>query len=90
MKLDRDRLNHAAPADVAEAAMAVIDALQTRRPEAQAAGAAVAFLAVCEHFRVEPQDVMVVTKNILAARKDSTAEFRAVVAYVTEELGDQR
>lgn len=87
MKLQRDKLNNCSLQDGAIAAMTVIDRLQNFRPEQQVVGAAAAFVAICEHLNVELQDVMTVTKNMIAdARRRKLPEFDAVDLYVRNEL----
>lgn len=87
MKLDRDKLNNCSLADGSEAAMKVIDRLQSHRPEEQVVGLAATFLLVCEHYRVAVQDVMTVTKNMInEASRKKVPEFDAVALYVANEL----
>lgn len=84
----RDQLNNASLPACASAAMTVVDRLQQNFQAApQVVGLAAAFLFLCEHYGVEPQDAFTVTKNVIAgADKAKLPEFRAVREYIQKEI----
>ena len=82
-----DKLNNASQSDSGSAAMTVIDRLQSFQPGPQVVGLAAAFLFVCEHYGVAPQEAFTVTKNMMNdADRKLVPEFRAVKMYVEKEL----
>jgi hypothetical protein len=84
-----DGLVNAPPKAVAEISFLVIDGIQHHptNPLAQAAGVAATFLLLCEHLKVEPQDVFVATKNILLdEREGGSKHFEAVRMFVSNEI----
>ncbi len=86
-KLNYDGLNNAPPKEVAQAAFELLDRLQNHRQEVLCASLAAAFLVVCEHFQVEPQDVFVATRNLLMdEREGGRHEFGAVKLFVQHEI----
>jgi hypothetical protein len=87
MKINYDGLNNADPAQVAQAAFTQLDRLQGFKQEVLCASAAATFLLLCEHFKVEPQDVFVATKNLLMDdREGGRHEFEAVRLFVKHEI----
>lgn len=82
-----DAFANAPVADVAEAVVAVINAVQTVEPAIQAHAVALAFLLITQQYRVEPQDVFVVVKNLMASNAAGhSIEYRALLDYVENEL----
>jgi hypothetical protein len=80
-------MNNANPEAVAECAMAVIDAVQTRREAVRPLGVAAALLLVAERLGVEPQDIATVARNLmLSPSGQRIPEFRAVAEYVRNEV----
>lgn len=76
---DHERVRHAA--------FRIIDAIQTEPSFTQTAAVAATFLLLCGHFKVDPQDVFVATKNMLAQdRNDGRWEFEAVRNYIRYEV----
>lgn len=87
LRFDRDRMNNAPAARVAEGALAVISAIQTRPPEVQPLAIGVAFLLLAERLRLSPQDVATVVGNMMEDRDGKRiAEFRAVQMYIENEV----
>lgn len=84
--LDRDALNNADVGDVANCAMAIINATQDMRPQNQVTGLAAAFLLVCERFGVSAQDAFAVISNIMNHADGRRPEFAAVKQFMEEEL----
>ena len=84
--MNRDLLNNADPAAVATATMVVIDKLQHEQPHVQQMAAAALFVLLAERWGVEPQDVMVATKNLMIGVDGKRAEFKAVALYLENEL----
>lgn len=82
--IDRD-LFHSQPArDAARAAAQVLDALQNHKPEAQAAGLAAAFMAICRRFSLHEGTAFEAVARMI---NDADApEFRALKQYMDEEL----
>ena len=86
MRLNRDRMNNADPRTVANAPMAVVDRLQAFPAEAQAMGAAVAFLILAEQGGIPAQDLFTATKNLMNNQDGIRPEFAALSEYVRNEL----
>lgn len=85
--MNRDRMNNAPAAAVAECAMAVIDAVQTRRADVRAPAVGAALLLLVEHLKLTPQDLMTVVGNMLTGPDGRrVAEFRAVQLYIQNEV----
>lgn len=84
--MNRDLMNNADPAAVATATMTVIDKLQHEQPHVQQMAAAALFVLLAERWGVEPQDVMVATKNLMIGVDGKRAEFEAVALYLENEL----
>lgn len=84
---NRDLLNNAAPGDIAQAVYSLVDDLQLQKPHLQAAAVAVLFLIVADLWRVPPQDVFTVVKNLMTDPiHGERPEFRALRMYANEEL----
>lgn len=86
--MNRDMFMNAPVRRSANAAMAVVDALQRGfQPAEQLHGAAAAFLIIADHWGIPAQDLFSATKNLM---NDGDAklrpEFKAVAMYVKEEL----
>ena len=84
--MNRDLMNNADPAAVATATMVVIDKLQHEQPHVQQMAAAALFVLLAEHWGMDPQDVMVATKNLLIGVDGKRTEFEAVALYLEAEL----
>ena len=84
--MNRDLMNNADPAAVATATMVVIDKLQHEQPHVQQMAVAALFVLLAERWGVEPQDVMVATKNLMIGVDGKRAEFEAVTLYLEAEL----
>ena len=84
--MNRDLMNNADPAAVATATMVVIDKLQHEQPHVQQMAAAALFVLLAEHWGMDPQDVMVATKNLMIGVDGKRAEFEAVALYLEAEL----
>ena len=84
--MNRDLMNNADPAAVATATMVVIDKLQHEQPHVQQMAVAALFVLLAEHWGMEPQDVMVATKNLMIGVDGKRAEFEAVALYLEAEL----
>jgi hypothetical protein len=87
MKINYDGLNNADPSQVAKAVFEQLDRLQGHPQGVLCASAAITFLLLCEHFKVEPQDVFVAAKNLLMDdRQGGRHEFGAVRLFVQNEI----
>lgn len=85
--MNRDLFNSANPRRVAQATMSVIDATQRGfQPHEQMHAMAAAFLLVADHWGIPAQDLFTATKNLLNDQDALRPEFRAVKAYVRNEL----
>lgn len=85
--MNRDLINNANPARVANATMAVIDATQRGfQPHEQMHAMAAAFLLLSEHWGLSPQDLFTATKNLMNDNLGKRPEFAAVQQYMREEL----
>lgn len=85
--IDRDKLNSASLLGTGRAAMNVIEAVQQRRPEEQVVAIAHAFLGICRHHGVAPQDAVLVATNMANhAKKTQRPELEAVHEYIKGEL----
>lgn len=75
------------PRQVGLLAMRLADRSQDFPPEPQAVAAAYYFLLLCERYKLQPQDVFTITKNLLASSEAQFShELRAVKDYVEHEL----
>jgi hypothetical protein len=86
MKIVYDRLANAQPRAVATATFKILQRLQYHQPHEQAAAAAIAFVMLCDHFRVPAQDVMVIAKNLLNERMGKNEEFGALRDYLRYDV----
>lgn len=84
--MNRDKLTNANPREVANAAMTVIDRLQTLQAEVQIAGTAATFVLLCEHLGITPSDVFAITTNVMNHAEGRRPEFAAVAQYLENEL----
>ena len=84
--MNRDLLNNASPRRVANACIDVLDRLQNYQPHEQIMAAAALFLSLAEAARVPAQDVFTATKNLINGVDGKRVEFRALDAYVRNEL----
>lgn len=86
-KINYDGLVNAQPQQVAHATMVLLHELQNHQPPVQAAALAATFVLLCEHYGVEPQDVMTATKNLLLAEgQGKRPEFGAARDYLRYEV----
>lgn len=80
-------MNNANAAEVAECAMAVIDAVQHRHAHVRAPAIGAALVLLIEHLGLTPQDVMTVATNMMAGPDSKRVdEFRAVQMYIQKEI----
>lgn len=84
--MNKDLMNNADPAAVANATMAVLDRIQHEQPHVQQMAAAALFVLLAEHWGMDPQDVMTATKNLMIGSEGKRAEFEAVALYLEAEL----
>lgn len=85
--MNRDLFNNANPRRVANATMAVIDALQVRfQPHEQMHAAAATFLLLAEHWGIPAQDLFTATKNLMNDQDGKRPEFAAAQQYMENEL----
>lgn len=84
---NRDKLNNIDPAQVVHPLYALVDKLQDFPAETQALAPAFLFMTMAKALGVDPQDVMVVAKNILAHPTEGQRDqFRALDLYVKHEV----
>jgi hypothetical protein len=81
-----DRLNNINAEVAGQAALRVIDSLQTLTPEEQVVGATLAFAALIERFHVKHSQAFTVADNIKRRALAETPALRAVLSYVAGEL----
>lgn len=87
--IDRDKLNSITPRKVAQASMAVIDAIQTLPKHEQVAAIAATFITVCGQHRIDGRDVLAVTARVLSDDIHGVhPEYVALRNYVAGELAD--
>jgi hypothetical protein len=85
-----DGFANASPAEVSQAAVAVINVVQESQAHVQAHAVAIAFLIMCDRYRIEPQTVFTIVKNLMAsAEAGHSKEYRALIDYVTHELNQE-
>jgi len=83
----RDQIMNADPYGSAQAAMAVIDKLQSHPPGEQVIGIGAAFVLLCNHYGVHTDDAVSAAEYCIRhTNKRQIPEFRAVEQYVQEEL----
>ena len=85
MKFNPDVFGNVPARDSANAAMAVIDALQSFRPEVQLAGLASAFKLAAERVGIRPTDAFTVSGNLMNDVEGRRPEFAAVAEYMKQE-----
>lgn len=73
------------PTQVADAAFASLNALQTHSPAAQIMGAGALFVLVCERFGLPLGDAMSYVHNNLRAN-EHMPHYRAIRQYMLREL----
>jgi hypothetical protein len=83
---DFDRMNNADAAEVAKAALAVVDKVQDTRKEVQTLAIAAAFLIFCRRVGAVPQEVFPAATNLLATKYREHPALQALDMYVRYEL----
>ena len=87
-RLDNDKLINADLVHTARASFSVIDALQDYPKEIQVLAAASVFKLLTEAHGLSPQDPMTMVGNIIErGEKQGKTQFKAIAAYLKEELG---
>lgn len=84
-----DKMVNAPRAETATASVLVIDALQNfieGHPGVQIVAIAATFLLLCERAGVTPQEVFTATTNLMNDHDRRSNEFRAVAAYIENEV----
>lgn len=87
--IDRDKVNLASQAQVANATVRLFDRIQSLRPEVQLLALAAAFTLLVEASKYNPQDAMTSVSNLMKDRKNSTgrdSRFDAMKHHIKEEL----
>ena len=84
--MNRDTMTNASPARVAKATMSLLDRLQRFQPGDQVLAAAAVFLTLAEHWGIPAQDAFTIIKNLMIANEGKRHEFRALDAYIKNEL----
>jgi len=84
--INRDKINNIDPKVAARGAFTLLDRAQDLQPASQLVGTAALFLMLCKHHRIEAQDVMAVTKNLMASEGERHSEFRAIQDYMIHEV----
>lgn len=85
--VDLDKMHNVDPDAVATTAFDVLQRLETQPSHVQVTAVAALFLGLCEHYRVDAQDVMGTTKNLLASpRAEQSHELRAWKMYLKHEM----
>lgn len=84
--MNRDLLNNVGVREVATATMGVIDAIQDRPAAARPLAIAAAFLLLSERMNVSVPDLFAMTTNLMNHAEGRRTEFKAVAAYLREEL----
>jgi len=83
---NRDQLGNADVHETAVAAMSVIDTLQKHNKGVQIAAICAAFKLLSERCNVPLSDAMTITNNIMNHADGRRPEFKAVEAYLKNEL----
>lgn len=82
-----DLLVNAPSEAVAQAAMQLVDRLQSHPAAVQSVATAVLFLAVCQVHALDPRDALTVAGNMTAdTLHGERPEFRALRLYARNEL----
>jgi len=85
--LDKTAMANASVERCAEATYRCVSRIQTFKPHEQAISSALLFLQICRVQKVEPQDVMVIARNILRDERNGTnTQIKALDMYVENEL----
>ncbi len=71
---------------MANAAMAVLIAIQDLPQHEQVAAPAAVVLLLAEHFGLTPQDIFTPITNIMVHAETRRPEFRAVAMFIEEEM----
>lgn len=85
--MNRDKMNNADPAHVANTTFAVVDRLQNFPQHTQAMGLSAALLLLADAYNVSAQDIFTTTKNLMNSKEGLRPEFGAVRDYIKHELG---
>lgn len=87
MPLNPDQINNADPKLAAQSCFALVDVMQNMPTHVQVLAPAILFLAVCQRFKANPEQVLKVAANIqvdpLAGQR---VEFLALQEYCRQEL----
>lgn len=84
--LNPDKMGSADEGAVANAAMTVVDQLQSFSPEVQMLGLTAAFLSLSKHHKQHPGDLFLTADNIMNGVQGKRPEFAAVDMYMENEL----
>ncbi len=85
--INPDLVSNAPSGDVANAAMAVVDALQVRfKAEVQMLGLTAAFLLLAKRNKQNPNDLFETINNVMNGVEGRRPEFRAVEMYIDKEM----
>lgn len=81
-----ERLINVPRVDTAAATFHVLHNGQDFPAPVQLTSAAIYFLLLCEHYRLSPQEVFTIAKNLMNAHDGALAtEFEAIRMYLKEE-----
>lgn len=87
MKIDRDRINNADPAQVAMTAAALFDVIQDKPAEVRTMGAAAFLKLFFEWAGIEPQDAMTAVGNLMAeAERVQVRSFAGLREYLRADF----
>ncbi|MCA1946972.1 MAG: hypothetical protein LDL56_00540 [Armatimonadetes bacterium] len=81
----RDRMNTTDPVLIGRAAFHVVDAMQRHPAEAQVLGMALAFMATCARFSIQPGDAFEVVTR-LYSEQGKPPEVLALEDYIATEV----
>ena len=85
-RFDFDRMNNADAAEVAKAALAVVDKVQDNQKELQVVAIAAAFSSFCRRMGVDPAEAFRAATNLLATKHREHPAIQALDMYVRYEL----
>ena len=81
----RDHMLNVNHQSVANAVMAIVDALQHTKTETQITSSGIIFLMVCERYGIKPREILNIVDNILNRHEGRRAEYEAARMYMKHE-----
>ena len=85
-KFNTDQMHNAPLQRVAQTTMGVLNAIQDEPAHIQVLAAGALFHRLTQHYAVSPRSVFTAVENIINGAEGRRPEFKAVDAYIQNEL----